>query len=185
MKKMMSVLMMVSLLVCFAAGCGKKAEETSGSAQLANPIVSCSQEEMTEATGISLEAPEGAEDVSYCYINADDKTAQVEFSIKGTKYCYRAQMTSEILDLSGENIADATKIGEALSGYYEKWDRGGTAEVAYCPAVVSVKNKTVGVITWFDVVPGIVYSLSMEKCNDPDQLISMAELCFVPAQGNS
>lgn len=187
---LMAVVMTMGLIAC---GSEKEAEANVG---LANPIVECTHDEMVQATGMPIDAPEGAKDVSYTYINTDVKIAQVTFVYNGKEYCYRAKPTSEILNMGSSdddstllgvmlNMEESIKQGEELSGLYEDWSGGGMATVSYCEAAYKMSKSKVGFITWFDVVPGILYSLSCDKCKSYEDLVDVAQIAFVPAQGDS
>lgn len=190
MKRLISLALIMIMTLTLMNGCKKDEAQT----QVANPVHECDVDEMTKETGVALDAPEGAEDVQYSYIEGDEKIAQVSFTLDGKDYCYRAKMTSEILDMGNSdpdaNILDvedemkaSIESGEALSGCYEKWTMQGLMDVSYCTGVYAIKNKSLGFLTWFDVVPGIQYSVSMDNCTSAEDLLHIAELCFVPAQG--
>ena len=57
------------------------------------------------------------------------------------------------------------------------------AKVLWCPAVISYDESGAGKITWFDVAPGLVYSLSADSGASRDALLDMVNRLFTPAQG--
>ena len=57
------------------------------------------------------------------------------------------------------------------------------AKILWCPAVISYDESGAGKITWFDVAPGLVYSLSADNSAGRDALLDMANRLFTPAQG--
>ncbi|MBQ0059269.1 MAG: hypothetical protein KBS83_04835 [Lachnospiraceae bacterium] len=184
------------------AACGKKAEpneaQESATVGMANPVHECDKDEMTQESSIDLDAPKGAENVKYSYIDGDkdQKIAQVEFTLDGHDYCYRALRTSDIIKLTADDpnltkeemeaIKDSgIEIAQTQSGYYEMWNKYGNQPVSYCDAIFMAKDGGAGVICWFDVVPGILYTLSTDNCPSTDTLVNVANSTFVSAQGES
>lgn len=185
MKKVVCTSLIIVIAFALGIGCGrgKKEENIDG---LANPIHECTVDEMIQIVGIDIKVPEGAEDLQCSYIDGESKIAQIEFRIDKNKYCYRATQTEEVSEMNGvvseedvmKQFDEAIEAGEELSGYYEKWDQKGTVDVDYCDGVFAIKNNYVGVITWMDEVPGIRYSISMEKCSSAEDLMKIAEMAF-------
>ena len=193
MKKTILFLLVISMLLGLCA-CGSK--QSSG---IPNPVHECSKEELCAATGIFLDAPEGATDVSYDYIdNADAPISQVLFKLNGKSFCYRAQPTSytsitanvsdavvETTDLM-DSLNNSTNIGASLAGMYGDWEIAALVDVAGSrEGVVALNDGKAGFISWLDVVPGVLYSLSVDKKASQPLLMDTAELCFVPLQGDA
>ena len=195
--KKFSALFLAALLLLTLCACGNKQEEEPF-AGMPNPIHECTKNELVEATGIALDAPEGAQDVAYSYISHVTITpiSQVQFKLDGKKFCYRAQPTSftSIQANVDENassedlfaaIKDCTNIGASLSGMYYNWESICLNDIAGSrEAIVAFNEGKEGFISWLDVVPGILYSLSVDTKAGQDLLIDTAELCFVPTQGD-
>ena len=59
-----------------------------------------------------------------------------------------------------------------------------TAAVSYCVARLSYEDGGGGKIVWFDPVPGLLYSLSMNSNASAEQLTELAVQLFSPAQGD-
>ncbi len=95
MKKAFAVLLAVALILVFGA-CGQSEDETDSS-QLPNPVVEVTGSEDFEALGFTIHAPENAENVQYSIIA--DTIAQIDFTLSGRSYTYRAAQTDE--DISG------------------------------------------------------------------------------------
>ena len=186
--------MMLSLCAC---GSSKKSEESS--AGIANPIHECEKDELVKATGIPLDAPAGAEEVRYSYIETGGgPVSQVNFKLDGNEFCYRAQPTSAttiMSNLTDENasienlskaLSECINIGAALSGMHYDWKSVCLIDVAErCEGIVAFNEGKQGMITWLDVVPGILYSLSINSNASQNLLMDTAEACFVPVQGNA
>ena len=195
MKKILVTLLAVIMAVAMCS-CGSKDEESN----LANPVTECTQEEMLEATGLELAAPEGATDVVYAYIEAENEEtiAQVQFTVDGNTFCYRAQPTAATsimaeIDEDGFYMADTLQetldsglnIGSALSGLDYEWEACATIDIAHCEGIAGFNAGKAGFVAWLDVAPGILYSLGMDTGCSQDLLMDMAETVFVPVQGEA
>lgn len=186
----------VTMLMLLLCSCGKK-QEPEAPVGMPNPIHECTEEELGKATGISLAAPAGASDAKYCYIGSDNTViSQVTFTLDGKKYCYRAQPTSCLSieasvdeNASAKDLAsalsDCTNVGAALAGMYYKWECISLIDIAERDAVVAFNEGKEGFVSWLDVAPGILYSLSVEKGASQTLLTDSAEACFVPLQGEA
>ena len=94
MKKAFSILVALVLIFLFASCKQPATDETT---QLPNPIVDVESSADFEPLGVSITAPEGAENVTYSIIA--EATAQINFTLDGRAYTYRAAKTTE--DISG------------------------------------------------------------------------------------
>ena len=184
-----------------ASMCAFAGEAEAPAADMPNSVQECkSADELVQKGGIPVDAPEGAEDVKYSVIvsaeEGQEMIEQVEFTLDGVRYCYRAMSTDklDILAPAGDEntpdneIADILNgdkecIAKDIAGMYFKWENCGTASISERKAVWACNNDKEGMIAWLDVVPGIVYSISMSEKASAEQLIKVAEACFVPAQG--
>ena len=199
MKKSIILLLCVTLVLSFCA-CGKTSESQQPSAGMPNPVHECTEEELVQVTGIGLKAPEGAENAAYYYIDSEDAPiSQVMFTLGKKAYCYRAQPVSatslsgfaaENIDASAVDLSDelnaAAQAGASLAGYFGDWECAGLTDVAGSrEGVFAFNDGKDGFIAWLDVVPGVMYSLSMSKGASQMLLQETAELCFVPLQGDA
>ena len=127
-------------------------------------------------TGLDVTvAPESAEKITYNLFRLDNLTvAETTFEIDGITYAYRMAATTEI----GEDFAD-------ISGMEGPFGQNTEGEVLWCGAKLSFNEGGQGKIVWFDVVPGILYSLHAESGASTDMLQNMAVQLFEPAQDNS
>ena len=117
-------------------------------------------------------APEGATDITYDAFLLNDLTvAETTFVLDGIRYSYRMAATYEIT----EDFAD-------ISGTGNQYDVIATSEVGWCPAKIFYTENNSGKIIWFDIVPGLLYSLSMETNASEEALLQMAHELFTPAQ---
>lgn len=167
-RRFVCAVMILAMAAAMLTGCGKKQEEPA--VGMPNPMTEVAKDEVAPKTGISLDAPEGAENVHYFVIAGDKNVAQVDFTLGGKNYTYRACI----------NDIGATP----LSGVYFNKATESYCEVAYCKGTIYTEGKT-AVCYWYDVVPDISYSLTDMDCNDASVLLDTANLCFVPAQGDA
>lgn len=169
MKRIVSVALAVllALLVC---GCGK-AEEPAASEPadvgvgLANPVKIVTPEEQA-AAGLTLNAPEGAENVVYKLI---EDLIETDFTLDGVEYFYRA------IPAAGPECSD-------ISGLYYTWTTTEEGSVAGREAVANICGEA-GFVMWLDVVPGINYNLCCAAPVTAEKLFEVAALVFAPVQG--
>lgn len=132
--------------------------------------------QILEVTGLDVTvAPKIAENITYNVFIMDDLTvAETTFQIDGITYVYRMAGTLELF----EDVAD-------ISGLEAAFEENASGEVYWCSAKLSYNNGGRGKILWFDVVPGILYSLTMDSAASNEALLEMANTLFVPAQDNN
>lgn len=199
MKKIISLILTLAVVLTFCACGAKKAEypREDTSVGMANPVHECTAGELLQATGIGLAAPQGAEHITYSYIDASPAISQVSFTLGGNKYCYRAQPTAYTsieanldVETSGKELNDAlsdcTNIGAALTGIYSDWKNICLYDLENgCESIIAFNEGKEGFISWLDVVPGVLYSVSVRGNVSEDLLLNAADICFIPLQGNS
>lgn len=168
MKKLLSMILCVLICsVCFA---------TAEQAMIANPWTDCTREEMAAEIGIDMEAPAEAEDPAWSYmVSGEDVMGDLRFTAEGVRYCYRIAPAAEFTD---------------ISGLYYDWTIEDEDSVSYCDAatkrVITEDEGTIDLVLWFDVVPGVMYSLSAQADDlDGFDILAMAEELFVPMQGEA
>jgi hypothetical protein len=169
-KKSLVVLFLVMISLVVVACSADEAETPQ--AQMPNPVQESSAEEIMEELGFSLMTPYGAEDIVYSIIDMGDegKIAQVDFTLDDIGYNYRASAAAEWTD---------------ISGMYYDWTEEVDTDVSYCSGKTLIADDgdtIVGVILWYDAVPGIQYSLSMDSDADYTVLWFMAEQLFQPSE---
>lgn len=136
-----------------------------------SPITDVSLDELLKATNLSLLPVDGAEDVNYAIIDkgSEGKIAEMNFIMDGKNYCYRAMTTSNVSPFD-------------ISGFYYNWDKTENVKVNYCDATY-VSCDDASNVYWLDVVPGVVYSLSVIQPTEQRELVDLANKIFVPTQG--
>lgn len=132
--------------------------------------------QILRATGLDVTvAPENAENITYNAFLLDGLTvAETTFRIDGITYAYRMGSTMELQ----EDFAD-------ISGLEGSFDWVSAGDVYWCNAKISVSIDGRGKILWFDLVPGILYSLTMDSGANEETLLDMANSLFEPAQDNN
>ena len=143
MKKAIAIVLCVALALplgaCALIG---KLFEDGGTTGLPNPIVEQESAAAFSGIGLTLDAPEGATDVSYFII--DDAIAQVTFAWEGFAYTYRA----------GKGEGDISGVYDTFTdAFIVDYEADGTAFTA------AAKNASTGgrLVTWS--VNGVAYTL--------------------------
>lgn len=194
MRKIAPVLLAALLAIgcMFAVGCSqeqKQAPEGGSSqstqeqaaggkdGQVLNPLVESDKAGVLEATGLELDPPADAAkgSAAYFYIDMGEDAApiaELRFTdANGVEFTYRAQSSSSTVaeDISGMNYAWSAFAKPA-------------GNVAHLEATYS-RCPDATVCTWFDVAPGINYSLSCDTELSKDEMLAVANSIFVPTQG--
>ena len=132
--------------------------------------------ELVEELGYNVAvAPKEAADITYNAFRINElAVAETTFLLDGVRYSYRMAATYEI----AEDFADISGTGELYSIH-------SAAEVGWCPARIYYDENGYGKIIWFDIAPGLLYSLSMETNASENALLTLASELFSPAQGEA
>jgi len=127
--------------------------------------------QIIEQLGYSMDvAPENAENVVYNAFMVEDMTAaETRFTVNGVEYSYRTAGAVQFVDLSQKEIPGAE----------EK-----EAKLGWCQAKILWNEGGEGKILWYDIAPGLLYSLYMENGASAEALLQMAETLYKPAQGD-
>ena len=119
-------------------------------------------------------APAEATDLDYSVLNLNGLlVGESAFRLGDVNCAYRMAATGEIKE-----------VFDDISGTGEDYDVYAEGKVEYCPARIYYNEGGAGKIVWFDVVPGLLYSYSMDSCASEEALIVTAAELFTPAQGN-
>lgn len=172
MKKLIALFSVVCLMMLLCA-CGKQEvpqpdEPADGGTAVVNPMHESSQEAILQELGLSFQIPAGAENVAFWTIGSDPVLAQMNFTFDGDEYTYRVSTNSG---------------NEDISGMYYEWEQTEETSVGGLTAEVKWIDWNQGVISWYDVVPGIQYSLSQDTNATFNSLEIMANALFIPVQG--
>lgn len=118
-------------------------------------------------------APDGAQDIHYNAFYLDDlAVGETTFTLDGVSCAYRIAPTYDV----SPDFAD-------ISGLEGDFAHRGEAEVGWCPARIAWNDEGAGKILWFDVVPGQLYSLTVDSGAAAEGLLELANQLFAPAQG--
>ena len=129
--------------------------------------------QILRATGLNVAvAPADARNITYNAFLLDGLTvAETTFELDGITYAYRMAATMEL----GEDFADISGLAGPFAESIED-------QVLWCRAKLRFDRGGRGKVVWFDVVPGILYSLSMDDGASEAALLDLATELFVPAQ---
>jgi len=120
-------------------------------------------------------APEGAEDVHYNAFYLDDlPVGETAFTLNGVSCVYRIAPTYD----TSADFAD-------ISGVDGDFAHQAEAEVGWCPARMAWNEGGGGKVVWFDVVPGQLYSLTVDSGATQEGLLELANTLFASAQGDT
>ena len=156
MKKGFVIVLAVCCVLALTACTVKKAEDKGDKNQIPNPVYTCTTEELTEKTGLTLNVPVTAVEIAYSYIDSDNEPlAQVTFVYQGQEYTYRGQKTQTIQDISGMN--------------YE-WDKT-TNDSEDTPYTCYFTDEGQGIALWH--ADGVSYSLAMTENAAEELLVAM------------
>lgn len=169
MKKILVITVAVVLIFVFAAcrqDVSPAAEpaqtETQDQAELPNPVVEVDGSADFEPLGFTISAPEGATDVTYSIIAGS--LAQIEFTLDGRSYTYRA-----------------AKSEDDISGVYATFDEAEQSiDLETEDFLVTIRMRTIGggesgaLATWD--LSGTVYSLYTPDATDFDSIYAVAQI---------
>ncbi len=138
---------------------------------MANPWLDLTAEELAARSGIAFNVPEGAEDVIYRYLPAE-QLAEMQFKLDGDDFCARVQPAQ-------------LEEGEILniSGMYFAWDNQENVTVKGCTGFIGQAQTGTEdwaeICSWYDAAQGMQYCLSVST-TDPDGLdpVALAEQIF-------
>ena len=184
-----------ALLACLLAlamlfACATPAEEPAASEETASseqmvgmpsPIHEAdTYADLLEAVPYAMlsDAPAGATDINYSYIDGEPVISQIQFTLDGYEYCYRAAQADEAAqsDISGiyydldQRITRTVPDGAAPGGDY-------TLQYA--------KGETMGLATWYYAPTGCQYSLWTLTGCDASMHIDTLVNALLPIGGNA
>ena len=191
MKKFKVLLTTLSLALLLCA-CGKDKAETEEYVGMANPNeYNVGRDLMVQTTGIDIAAPQNASDVSYNVIGYkdDNPMSEVTFTLDDQEYCYRAQVASPEIPVSGDSallIEDSVLEYANISGIYDTWKTKAVMSVDSIDGVL-ITSSEYTVYIWCDSVAGILYNLSVYDRLSIDgqrDFCSLASSIYAPVQGD-
>ena len=146
---------------------------------ITDPWTDLTEEELTQASGVTFGVPEGAEDVVYRWLESES-IAEMQFTLDGDEYCARIKPA-----------ALEAGVLENISGMYFAWENEEEVTIGgHCLGTLGLaqtgSEDYTELCQWYDLVPGLMYSLSVYT-TDPDglDLTAVAEMVYVPMQGDN
>ena len=168
MKKLIPIILAILMLCCAALA---EAPVTG----VPNPWTETTAEGLIEALGLEFNVPEGAENVAFRMLK-DETLAEMEFDLDGMTYTARIQPAVEWTDISGMYYEWENTLDDITIGGRPAWE-GRAAD----------GDDTADLCLWFDIVPGLMYSLGTVGEGDLDgfDITAIAEQIYVPVQGDA
>ena len=182
MKKLFAIALALTMLLSLCA-CGAKeeapaetpAEETPAEEPapvgMPNPMKEADPETILNELGITMVVPQGAENLHYFIIDGETRIAELDFFLNGSDYTYR--------------MAPSAFGEEKIDGMHYEWTKTEEFPVGYLTGTVSWIEGDAGMARWFDIVPGMLYTLSTSENVDPEALKTLANELFEPLQGDA
>lgn len=115
MKRTLSIILSALLTLTLLSGCGSETGK-GGSTSIPNPVVQVQSASDLLSTGVSIDAPEDASEISYSVI--DKKIAQVAFTYQNTPFVYRGALGSDSIDgINEEFEKESTSVSASYADY--------------------------------------------------------------------
>ena len=121
----------------------------SGTAQMPNPLVLSSLEEIGELDGVSISLPDAAKNVTAIRISTDPVIDSVTFDADGQRYVYRVSKADMLTD---------------ISGMYYDWGEPEGGEVPENAPKCFIAAEGQGVMLWYR--DGHTFSLAVTEGAD-------------------
>lgn len=179
MKKLIAALAVCLIVVCLFTACAAKddsadapqTEQTDApESSVQNPLVETDADGIMQQLGLALGVPEGAENVQYFILSGD--TEEMHFTLNGLDYVARLKPTVSFEDISGMYYEWTNTLDDELKGRECKLMR-------YCG-----EDGDVDLCLWYDIAPGLMYSLTTADSSlDGFDITAAALQVFEPMQG--
>ena len=136
---------------------------------IANPWIDTTAEELVQALGVSFGEPDGAEEILYRMLESEN-LAEMQFVLQGANCTARIKPAAE---------------WEDISGLYFDWDSEESCEIGWCEGkILRAAGVDIQLCLWFDIAPGLMYSLSIETSGgEATDIPKLAGMVYLPAQG--
>ena len=146
---------------------------------IANPWTDMTKKELEQVSGVPFGVPEGAEEIAYRWLESEG-IAEMQFTLDGDEYCARVKPAA----------LEAGQL-ENISGIYYGWENEENVTIGHCEGTIGQyqtgSEEWVELCQWYDLAPGLMYSLSVYTTGDPDglDLTAVAEMVYAPTQGDA
>lgn len=157
------VIVVFAVLFCLAVmiHTKNKNEEKNKTMQIVNPMKKSTPQEIIETIGVKFNEPKNVSEIKYFIIS--NQVAQMNFIKDGISFTARIKPANQFED---------------ISGMYFNWNNEQDCKIAWCSGKIyfmnDAENKNPGICIWYDVAPGLMYSLSMDDKSNPEILLSLA-----------
>ncbi|MBQ9630046.1 MAG: hypothetical protein IJR49_00460 [Treponema sp.] len=170
---MKNAFLLLAIFLACSLSCTSKKQGDKMTTGIPNPIHESNEEEILEKIGVRFSTPKNAKDIKFSIIA--ESMAQMSFTLDNAK-CFVRIMPSPETELND------------ISGFYYNWTEEHNVKVGYNDAKVklfSKDNDVLGICIWWDIVPGIMYSVSMDKNASVENLTNLSNEVYIQLQGNS
>ena len=169
--KLFFVLVVIIVLVCFFMinHMKNKNEGKITTTQIANPMKKSTPQEIINTIGVKFNEPKNVTEINYFIIS--NQVAQMNFIKDGISFTARIKPANQFED---------------ISGMYFNWNNEQDCKIAWCSGKIyfmnDAENKNPGICIWYDVAPGLMYSLSMDDKSNPKILLNLANEIYHKSQ---
>jgi len=167
-KKLLTVLLTMTMLVMALSACGKASTESENTesentesenaeiedtepAGMGNPIEEVSPERIVEVTGSKAILPENAENPTFLLVN--NELGEIRFTLDSAKYnmTLRSQKLDAFSDISGMYYEWQSEYDESIGNYECKVMNFNSDE-----------DGSIRIYLWYDAENGVMYSLTAQ-----------------------
>ena len=146
---------------------------------IANPWTDMTKEGLEQVSGVALNVPEDAEDVVFRWLDSEN-LAEIQFMLDGDEYCFRVKPA----------VLEAGRL-ENISGIYYGWENERNITIGHCDGTIGQyqtgSEEWMELCQWYDLAPGLMYSISVYTTKGLDglDLTAVAEMVYIPMQGDA
>ena len=152
---------------------------TDGMVSIANPWTDMTKDGLEQVSGVALNVPEDAEDVVFRWLDSES-LAEMQFIMDGDEYCFRVKPAA----------LEAGQL-ENISGIYYGWENERNITIGHCDGTIGQyqtgSEEWMELCQWYDLAPGLMYSISVYTTKGLDglDLTAVAEMVYIPMQGDA
>ena len=146
---------------------------------IANPWTDMTKVGLEQVSGVALNVPEDAEDVVFRWLDSEN-LAEMQFMLDGDEYCVRVKPAA----------LEAGQL-ENISGIYYGWENERNITIGHCDGTIGQyqtgSEEWMELCQWYDLAPGLMYSISVYTAKGLDglDLTAVAEMVYIPMQGDA
>lgn len=144
-------------------------EVKNKTSQIVNPMKNSNPQEIIETIGVRFIEPKDVSEIKYFIIS--NQIAQMNFIKDDISFTARIKPTNQFED---------------ISGMYYDWTNEQDCEIAWCSGKIYFmndgENNNPGICIWYDIAPGLMYSISMDDKSNPEILLNLANEIYHKSQ---